>query len=167
MKFYFGNEDIRYIVEGYSRVGKELIIRYMDGSSKVIIDERMEYEVLLKDRMLKQLRNRNNSFDFKGAYGRVFIDSLALFSVYLSLAACLIKGEGDVNGMIYLSSFALGAWALDRDISIASIIKDIKKTNMFLEVNDSNLNYEDIDVNTIDSISYNEMKKIYRKVLQK
>lgn len=69
--------------------------------------------------------------------------------------------------MIYLSSFALGAWALDRDISIASIIKDIKKTNMFLEVNDSNLNYEDIDVNTIDFISYNEMKKIYRKVLQK
>lgn len=97
MKFYFGNEDIRYIVEGYSRVGKELIIRYMDGSSKVIIDERREYEVLLKDRMLKQLRNRNNSFDFKGAYGRVFINSLALFSVYLSLAACLIKGEGDVN----------------------------------------------------------------------
>ena len=39
MKFYFGNEDIRYIIEGYSRVGKELIIRYMDGSSKVIMDE--------------------------------------------------------------------------------------------------------------------------------
>ena len=69
--------------------------------------------------------------------------------------------------MIYLSSFVLGAWALDRNISTASIIRDIKKTNMFLEVNDSNLNYKDIDVNTIDSISYDEMKKIYRKVLQK
>lgn len=166
MKFYIGEEDIRYVIEGYARIGKNLVIRYMDGSGKIIVDERGEYEKLLREKMIEQLRERNSNFDVRGTYNRVFIDSLAVASVYFSLAACLLKGEGDVNGIVYLSSFALGAWGMGRNISNTGMIKDIKKTNMFLKVFDSGIEYDGIDINCIDDVSYSKMKRVYRKVLK-
>lgn len=167
MRFYFGNEDIRYIIEGYSRDEKELIIKYMDGSSNVIFDDNREYENLLRDKMIRQLRERNANFDFNDVYRKMLFDSVALSSIYISLAAYLIKCEGDINGMICFSSFFLGALGIDRNINAFDIIRDIKKTNMFLEINDNIGDFDFIDVNNIDFVTYGEMKKIYRRAFRR
>ena len=47
------------------------------------------------------------------------------------------------------------------------IIEDIKKSNLFLAMNDSLGDDSELNVNTLDDYSYKNVRKIYKKVLKK
>ena len=63
MKYYYGLEDVKYIIEGYTKVNNKIIIRYLDQSTETVTDIDGTYEEALKKRMIDQLIKRNKSID--------------------------------------------------------------------------------------------------------
>ena len=50
---------------------------------------------------------------------------------------------------------------------LIKIMEDIKKSNLFLAMNDSLGDDSELNVNTLDDYSYKNVRKIYKKVLKK
>ena len=48
MKYYYGLEDAKYIIEGYTKVNNKIIIRYLDQSTETVTDIDGTYEEALK-----------------------------------------------------------------------------------------------------------------------
>lgn len=167
MKFYNGEVDNRYIVSYYNRVGSYLFITYMDGETVIVGDETYEYESELRKKMVMQLRERNEAFEYNYYNKRKHIDYVALSSIYASLFAMGIKYDGDISLVTCIPFVLMGTWAIDRIITARGMLNDIDKTNMFLELYDNNLIPSDININNIDKVSYKEMNGIYKKVLKK
>ena len=158
MKFYVGDEELGLVVETYKRYGSHLFIKYLDGSALDVIDSSGNYERVLQDKMLKQLQERNEVVDFEFLARKCYFDCVSFVSLYGLYMACLVKHDGNVPFYITIPSVIMGTWG---------IIEDIKKSNLFLAMNDSLGDDSELNVNTLDDYSYKNVRKIYKKVLKK
>ena len=170
MKYYYGLyglEDVKYLIEGYTKVNNKIIIRYLDQSTETVTDIDGTYEEALKKRMLDQLIKRNKSIDMNYLNMRVCLDTLSFSSIYILALINYYVTKGDILNALTLTNIFVSAFALVRTEKSINIKKDIKKTNLFLEL----LEYLDKDdkmnINTIDDYSYKQVKSVYRKVLKK
>ncbi len=167
MKYYYGLEDIKYIIEGYTKVNNKIIIRYLDQSTETVTDIDGTYEEALKKRMIDQLIKRNKSIDMNYLNMRVCLDTLSFSSIYILTLINYYVTNGDILNALTITNIFVGGYALSRTKKSINTKKDIKKTNLFLEL----LEYLDKDakmnINTIDNYSYKQVKSVYRKVLKK
>ncbi len=167
MKFYVGDEDLGLVVETYKRYGSHLFIKYLDGSALDVIDSSGNYERVLQDKMLKQLQERNEVVDFEFLARKCYFDCVSFVSLYGLYMACLVKHDGNVPFYITIPSVIMGTWGMMRAKESIKIMEDIKKSNLFLAMNDSLGDDSELNVNTLDDYSYKNVRKIYKKVLKK
>ncbi len=167
MKYYYGLEDAKYIIEGYTKVNNKIIIRYLDQSTETVTDIDGTYEEALKKRMIDQLIKRNKSIDMNYLNMRVCLDTLSFSSIYILVLINYYVTNGDILNALTLTNIFVGGYTFSRTKKSINTKKDIKKTNLFLEL----LEYLDKDakmnINTIDDYSYKQVKSVYRKVLKK
>ena len=156
MKFYVGDEELGLVVETYKRYGSHLFIKYLDGSVLDVIDSSGNYERVLQDKMLKQLQERNEVVDFEFLARKCYFDCVSFTSLYGLYMSCLFKHDGNVPFYITIPSVIMGTWGMMRAKESIKIMEDIKKSNLFLAMND-----------TLDDYSYKNVRKIYKKVLKK
>lgn len=167
MRFCSDEMDNRYIVSYYNRVGSYLFITYMDDETVIVEDKTYEYESELREKMLMQLRERNASFEYNYYHKRNCIDYVALSSIYASLVAMLVNYGEEVPLGLCMACVIMGTWNVSRIITSRFMLKDVDKTNIFLELYDNNLIPSDININNIDKVLYKDMKSIYKRVLKK
>ena len=167
MKFYVGDEELGLVVETYKRYGNYLFIEYLDGSVLTVNDSSGNYEKVLQDKMLKQLQERNEAVDFEFLARKCYFDCLSFVSLYGLYMACLVKHDGNVPAYITIPSIFMGTWGMMRAKESIKIMEDIKKSNLFLAMNDSLGDDSELNVNTLDDYSYKNVRKIYKKVLKK
>ena len=79
----------------------------------------------------------------------------------------LVKHDGNVPFYITIPSVIMGTWGMMRAKESIKIMEDIKKSNLFLAMNDSLGDDSELNVNTLDDYSYKNVRKIYKKVLKK
>ena len=159
MKFYVGDEDLGMVIESYYRYEERLYIRYLDDSMATIYDPNGDYE--------KMLQNRNEIVDFDFLARKCYFDCVSFVSLYGLYMACLVKHDGNVPFYITIPSVIMGTWGMMRAKESIKIMEDIKKSNLFLAMNDSLGDDSELNVNTLDDYSYKNVRKIYKKVLKK
>ncbi len=167
MKFYVGDEDLGMVIESYYRYEERLYIRYLDDSMATIYDPNGDYEKMLQNRMIRQLQNRNEVVDFEFLARKCYFDCVSFTSLYGLYMACLVKHDGNVPFYITIPSVIMGTWGMMRAKESIKIMEDIKKSNLFLAMNDSLGDDSELNVNTLDDYSYKNVRKIYKKVLKK
>lgn len=167
MKFYVGDEELGMVIESYYRYEERLYIRYLDDSMATIYDPNGDYEKMLQNRMIRQLQNRNEIVDFDFLVRKCYFDCVSFTSLYGLYMACLFKHDGNVPFYITIPSVIMGTWGMMRAKESIKIMEDIKKSNLFLAMNDSLGDDSELNVNTLDDYSYKNVRKIYKKVLKK
>ena len=114
MKYYCGLEDVKYIIEGYTKINNKIIIRYFDQSTETVTDIDGTYEEALKKRMIDQLIKRNKSIDMNYLNMRVCLDTLSFSSIYILTLINYYVTNGDILNALTLTNIFVGGYALSR-----------------------------------------------------
>lgn len=179
MKFYKGEEELKYVIKNYDIIDNNMIVNYLDGSAIKINNITKEEISLIEERMINQLRDRNNSFNIKYIQRKEKLDLTLLISLLGGTIANKIK---NITMPEYITILILISimYLYYNTYSEIKKITDIKKSNLFLEMYDKlqtpevrivisnllgdNLYTKDLTINTLDEYSYNEIKQIHKKV---
>lgn len=177
MNFSYNGADLSKIIRMYKRDQNEYLIEYLDGSFNRYISYKTEEEERIKKQMLEQAKQRAELFDysflkfFDNAY---FVSSLMSIT---GLGFSLIKNETDFKFF----------WSVALIISMCKFthtgkkIQELEKYKLFLELiqelgeeelNSSkytkcyefdNLYAKKLDIGSLDSFTYSDIKRIYKK----
>lgn len=179
MKFYEGKEELKNIIQYYILENDNMIIWFLDGSAIKINNITKEEISLIEERMINQLRDRNNNFNIKYIQRKEKLDLTLLISLLGGTIANKIK---NITMPEYITILILISiiYLYYNTYSEIKKITDIKKSNLFLEIYDKlqtpevrvvisnllgdNLYAKDLTINTLDEYSYNEIKQIHKKV---
>lgn len=167
MKYYCGEEDLKYIIAGYKKINNKIIIRYLDNTTETITDINNNYEDILKTRMINQLIERNKSADIDYLKLRKYLDSMSFISIYILVLVSYFKTAGDIITPLNIANFITGGYAMSRSKTSINTLKDIKKTNLFLEIYKYLEKDDPMNINTLDNYTYKQVKSVYKKVLKK
>lgn len=181
MKFYTGPEDLKDVIGSYYVAGSNMAIFYLNHRVKTIPNFTEEQREEIKQIMLKQLQERNANVDLRPYVLQKNFDASLLTALTGLYIANRIKFDsvktyltiGTIIGTIYLTK---------RVLKERAIIKDVKKSNLFLdmyeelqtpegknaveELNFDKIYSEELNVNTLDRFSYGAVEEIHKKLMR-
>lgn len=181
MKFYEGPEELKDVIEKYAVAGKNMVIFYLNNRVKTIQNYTEEEENQIKEIMLRQLQERNETVKINQKRAKKVFDESLLTLLSTSYVINRIKFE-DINTCLAIISIFGMFYLLVQTCKDKVRIDDIKKSTLFLDMYEelnttlgkdivTNLNFdkiysEDLNVNTLDRFSYNEVKEVHKKLMK-
>lgn len=179
MKFYTGPEDLKDVIERYIVIGNDMAVYYLNNRKVSIPNFTEEQIEKIKEIMLRQLQERNANVNLRPYILQKDLNTVALTILMGSYIANRIKFDsikayltiGTIFGTIYLTN---------RILKEKAIIKEVKKSNLFLDMYDElqtpegknaveELNFdkiysEELNVNTLDRFSYGDVEEVHKKL---
>ena len=179
MKFYTGPEDLKDVIERYIIIGNDMAVYYLNNRKVSIPNFTEEQREEIKEIMLRQLQERNANVNLRPYILQKDLNTVALTILMGSYIANRIKFDsikayltiGTIFGTIYLTN---------RILKEKAIIKEVKKSNLFLDMYDElqtpegknaveELNFdkiysEELNVNTLDGFSYGDVEEVHKKL---
>lgn len=179
MKYYEGPEELKNIVNYYTRLGPYIRVFYLNGDYIERYDEDYNYEEQVKKIMLKQLQERNNSININNLNIIRNINITALISL-LSLYIANNVNHKNISNITILLTFISSFILYSKITDIKKIQKEVKKSKMFLEIYDlletpegkksveelefDKLYAQELNINTLDFFTYKDVKEIHKKL---
>lgn len=179
MKFYEGPEELNNVIGRYYVAGDSIVIFYLNHGSEVILDYTGEQEKEIRKIMLKQLQERNASIDLRPYVLQKNFDTVVLTTLAGSYIANRIV-FGTMKAYLTIATICGTIYLTNRILKEKAIIKDVKKSNLFLDMHEElqtpegakaveELNFDkifskELNVNTLDNFSYGEIKEVHKKL---
>lgn len=178
MKYYEGPEELKDVIECYIVIGDYLKIFYLNGESIEKYDKEHIYEEKTKQIMIRQLQERNDSIETNYINFLKNTDIFAAISL-LSLYLANYIGHKDIPTITTILTFFTSSILLSKANDIKKIQKEVKKSQLFLEIYDFLQNNKEkmavdklefykicgrgeLNVNTLDTFRYGEVKRIHK-----
>lgn len=190
MKYGYDGAKSSDIIDNYRKGDSEIIITFLDGSIKTV-PLNNTYETRIKNLMLKQAEDRNNSDEAKveNHYKNFFNFTSSGMSVAsaLFIIAVLSSRTYDSKSAFYnaliafvISVTGVGVYISDKEVKLSKEeINDIKKYSIYLASREKLENYKnnlklyrgieyrgELDINTLDYYSLSDMLKIEKNLLK-
>ena len=181
MKFYTGPEELNDVIGSYCVTSDSMVIFYLNNRSEIIRDYTEEQEKEIREIMLKQLQERNANINLRPYVLQKDLNTAALTILTGSYIANRIKFDS-VKTYLTIITIIGTIYLTNRILIERAIIKDVKKTNLFLDMYDElqtpegknaveELNFDkifsrELNVNTLDCFSYGDVKEIHKKLMR-
>lgn len=179
MKFYTGPEELRDVIGRYHISGSSMFIFYLNNRVESISSFTEEQEKEVREIMLKQLQERNASINLRPYVLQKNFDASLLAALTGSYIVDRIK-FGGIKSYLTIGTIIGTIYLTSRILKERAIIKEVKKSNLFLDMYDElqtqegknaveELNFdkiysEELNVNTLDNFSYSEVKEVHKKL---
>lgn len=180
MKFYFGPEKEENIIYKYIELESgKIVVWYLNGRMEFIENVTEDTIKQIEDVMLKQLEEKNKSFNMVSIKKKCNLDIILFNSIIGLYIANRLKFD-EVKGYLTILSLGVTAFLCKNIVTDMQIINDIRKSKLFLNMYDklqtaegkallediciNKLYNDNLSINTIDDFSYKSIKTIYKKV---
>jgi hypothetical protein len=181
MNFTYDGADLSKIIKRYKKSQNEYLIEYLDGSFNRYISYKPDEEERIKKEMLEQAKQRTELYDtiFLNFTDKAyFIGSLISIS---GLGFSFIKDEKDFK-FFWIIAIMI---SLNKFIKNGKKMKELEKYKLFLELIEElgeeelnspeytkcyecdNLYAKKLDIGSLDSFEYEDIKRIYEKYKSK
>ena len=179
MKFYTGPEELNDVIGSYCVTSDSMVIFYLNNRSEIICDYTEEQEKEIREIMLKQLQERNANVNLRPYVLQKNFDASLLAALTGSYIVDRIK-FGGIKSYLTIGTIIGTRYLTSRILKERAIIKEVKKSNLFLDMYDElqtpegknaveELNFDkifsrELNVNTLDNFSYSEVKEVHKKL---
>lgn len=179
MKFYTGPEELSNVIKFYFIAGSNMAVFYLDDRIEHIFNYTEEQKQKVQETMLKQLQERNESINLRPYTLQKSFDTAVLTTLAGSYIANRIE-FGTMKAYLTIATICGTIYLTNRILKEKAIIKDVKKSNLFLdmyeelqtpegkivveELNFDKIYSEELNVNTLDHFSYGEVKEVHKKL---
>ena len=179
MKFYTGPEELSNVIKFYFTMGSNMTVFYLDDRIEHIFNYTEEQKQKVQETMLQQLQERNESINLRPYTLQKSFDTVVLTTLAGSYIANRIE-FGTMKAYLTIGTICGTIYLTNRILKEKAIIKDVKKSNLFLdmyeelqtpegakaveELNFDKIYSEELNVNTLDHFSYGKVKEVHKKL---
>lgn len=179
MKFYTGPEDLKDVIERYIVIGNDMAVYYLNNRKVSIPNFTEEQREEIKKIMLQQLQERNESINLRPYTLQKSFDTVVLTTLAGSYIANRIE-FGTMKAYLTIATICGTIYLTNRILKEKAIIKDVKKSNLFLDMYEElqtpegtkaveelkfdKIYSKELNVNTLDYFSYGEIKEVHKKL---